>query len=290
MRDVPDYIVLDYQKSPFMPLGDSKYTKTLFVRNRALRYDFSGTLTVEVEQLDPQKILYSSSKSVALNPRGEFSYAFQFDASGEAPTRVNYLFVEAKSGLRLSGSQEIPYILTPPAPEEPRINGAKVYGQRPGNPFLCRIAATGVRPMTFEAEGLPAGLILDGDTGVITGKVSTPGEYPVKLIAKNAKGEASRELKIVIGNLLALTPPMGWNSWNCWGLAVDDAKVRAAADAFEQSGLADHGWSFINIDDGWEEPERSASGEIRTNAKFPDMKQTADYVHSKGLKLGIYSS
>jgi hypothetical protein len=83
---------------------------------------------------------------------------------------------------------------------------------------------------------------------------------------------------------------MGWNSWNCWGLSVDDAKVRAAADAFLSSGLADHGWGFINIDDGWEAPERSAKGEILTNEKFPDMKALSDYVHRQGLKIGIYSS
>jgi hypothetical protein len=83
---------------------------------------------------------------------------------------------------------------------------------------------------------------------------------------------------------------MGWNSWNCWGLSVDDQKVRAAADAFIGSGLADHGWTYINIDDGWEAPERTAKGEILTNEKFPAMVSLADYIHSQGLRLGIYSS
>jgi hypothetical protein len=144
--------------------------------------------------------------------------------------------------------------------------------------------------MTFSAEGLPQGLTLCTQKGILSGVVADPGEYKVLLRAKNAKGEASRDLKIVIGDPIQLTPPMGWNSWNCWGLAVDDEKVRAAADAFESSGLADHGWTFINIDDGWEEPQRRTNGEIVTNRKFPDMKKTADYVHSKGLKFGIYSS
>ena len=82
---------------------------------------------------------------------------------------------------------------------------------------------------------------------------------------------------------------MGWNSWNCWASAVSDAKVRAAADAMVHSGLAAHGFQYVNIDDCWE-GDRDAHGEIQTNEKFPDMKALADYVHGKGLKLGIYSS
>lgn len=88
---------------------------------------------------------------------------------------------------------------------------------------------------------------------------------------------------------LALTPPMGWNSWNVWGTAVDDAKVRAAADSLVSTGLAAVGFEYVNIDDGWE-AGRDAQGRIQCNEKFPDMKALADYVHSRGLKLGIYSS
>src|SRR6185369_4330459 len=88
---------------------------------------------------------------------------------------------------------------------------------------------------------------------------------------------------------LALTPPMGWNSWNVWGTAVDDGKVRAAADAIVATGLAGVGFQYVNIDDGWEKG-RDTQGRILCNEKFPDMKALADYVHSRGLKLGIYSS
>jgi alpha-galactosidase len=104
------------------------------------------------------------------------------------------------------------------------------------------------------------------------------------------KGRAAATLRIEAGpGKLAQTPPLGWNSWNVWGLAVDDAKVRAAADAMVSSGLAARGFAFVNIDDGWEKG-RDAKGEILTNERFPDMKALADYVHAKGLKLGIYSS
>ncbi|MEO6982514.1 MAG: glycoside hydrolase family 27 protein [Edaphobacter sp.] len=88
---------------------------------------------------------------------------------------------------------------------------------------------------------------------------------------------------------LALTPPMGWNSWNHYHRNVTDAVIRAQADAMVSSGMRDAGYTYINIDDTWE-GERKADGTIQTNEKFPDMKALADYVHSKGLKLGIYSS
>lgn len=88
---------------------------------------------------------------------------------------------------------------------------------------------------------------------------------------------------------LALTPPMGWNSWNHFAGKVTDADVRAAADAMVSSGMRDAGYVYINIDDTWE-GDRDSKGNIQSNSKFPDMKALADYVHSKGLKLGIYSS
>jgi alpha-galactosidase len=88
---------------------------------------------------------------------------------------------------------------------------------------------------------------------------------------------------------LAMRPPMGWNSWNHFHRQVDDATIRAQAEAMVSSGMRDAGYTYINIDDTWE-GKRDAEGNIQTNSKFPDMKALADFVHSKGLKLGIYSS
>ncbi len=188
-------------------------------------------------------------------------------------------------------------VLTPPAPQTPRINGTKVLGVRPGHPVLYTVAATGNRPMTFAAEGLPDGLTIDTATGRITGAVAAAGETVVTLKASNSLGSAESRLRLVVGDRIALTPPMGWNSWNCFAGAVSDEKVRAAAEAMVNSGLIDHGWTYINIDDTWEvragEPEanrRDADGRIKTNAKFPDMKALADYIHSRGLRAGLYSS
>jgi alpha-galactosidase len=88
---------------------------------------------------------------------------------------------------------------------------------------------------------------------------------------------------------MARTPPMGWNSWNHFKAQVDDPTVRGVADAIASNGMKDAGYVYINIDDTWE-GNRDANGNIQANSKFPDMKALADYVHSKGLKLGIYSS
>jgi alpha-galactosidase len=175
-------------------------------------------------------------------------------------------------------------------PAEPRINAPRITGGTPGRPFLFRIPATGEAPLTFAAKDLPPGLTLDAKTGIITGAIAREGRTDVAVTVANARGRAASTLTIVGGkDALALTPPLGWNSWNVWGRSVDDAKVRAAADAMVSSGLAAHGYQFINIDDGWE-GVRDANGVLQPNEKFPDMKGLADYVHSKGLKIGIYSS
>ena len=90
-------------------------------------------------------------------------------------------------------------------------------------------------------------------------------------------------------NGLAKTPPMGWNSWNLFAEKIDDQTVRTMADAMVSSGMRDAGYVYVNIDDTWE-GVRDAQGNLQPNHKFPDMKALADYVHSKGLKIGIYSS
>jgi alpha-galactosidase len=192
-------------------------------------------------------------------------------------------------------------ILTPRPSPKPRINGAKVFGVRPGSPFLFTIPATGERPMEFSAEGLPNGLKLDTRTGRITGSVAKRGKYIVTLRARNVLGEAVREFRIVVGDKLALTPPMGWNSWYCFFAGVTDEMMRAAADAMVSTGMINHGYTYVNIDDGWmvkpgsKDPvlggePRDAAGMINTNRNFPDMKALTDYIHSKGLKAGLYTS
>ncbi|APG06611.1 alpha-galactosidase [Luteibacter rhizovicinus DSM 16549] len=93
----------------------------------------------------------------------------------------------------------------------------------------------------------------------------------------------------VAANGLAATPPMGWNSWNHFAGRITAADVRAMADAMAANGMRDAGYVYVNIDDTWE-GKRNAAGDIETNDKFGDMKALADYVHARGMKLGLYSS
>ncbi|HEX4794299.1 MAG TPA: putative Ig domain-containing protein, partial [Humisphaera sp.] len=172
-------------------------------------------------------------------------------------------------------------ILTPPAPMTPRINGPRIYGERTGKPFFYHIPTTGQRPIAFKADGLPAGLTLDAASGTITGRSSAAGSHPVKITASNSLGTDSITLNIVIGDTIALTPPLGWNSWNRFAGRVTAEDVKGAADAMVNAGLIDHGWTYINIDDTWE-GQRDANGVLATNQKFPDMKGLADYIHGKG--------
>lgn len=181
-------------------------------------------------------------------------------------------------------------ILTPNASAKPRINGPKVFGVRPGHPFLFTIPATGDRPMEFAAKGLPRGLALDSATGQMTGTLDHEGQYVVTLQAKNKLGIAEREFRIVVGQKIALTPPLGWNSWNCWAGAVDQDKVLRAAKAMVSSGLINHGWTYINIDDTWQAPRGGEFNAIQGNSKFPDIKGLCAEIHKMGLKAGIYST
>ena len=216
----------------------------------------------------------------------------RFIAGGAQPRTVN-------------GPREQAVILTPPPPLAPRINGPRVYGCRPGNPFLYRIPATGERPMRFAADSLPAGLRLDADKGILTGSAPARGEHTLTLRAKNGDGSASRTLKIVSGDTLALTPPMGWNHWYTHYDRVTDVVMREAADVMVRTGMADAGYSYVNIDGCWQNtlasakkaidplrigPLRDAAGNIMPNKHFPDMRGLTDYIHAKGLKAGIYSS
>ncbi len=174
-------------------------------------------------------------------------------------------------------------------PETPEFHGPRIIGATPGCDFLFKVPHTGRSPVTIFADGLPIGLRMDS-TGMITGKIQAAGSYSVRLTAANSLGTAHRTLRVVAGeHQLARTPPMGWNSWNAYGIANDARRTRAAADAMVKSGLASKGFTYINIDDGWQNG-RGPDGEIRTTARFGNMKQLADYVHSHGLRFGIYSS
>lgn len=110
-------------------------------------------------------------------------------------------------------------------------------------------------------------LVFAGFTGILNAQAS------------GSTGQADR---------LAPTPPMGWSTWNHFHHDISDALVRAQADALVSSGMRDAGYVYVNIDGGWE-GERDAAGVLHPISSFPDMKALGDYIHSKGLKFGMYT-
>jgi alpha-galactosidase len=173
----------------------------------------------------------------------------------------------------------------------PKFNGASIVGNYPNTPFLFPVPTAGQRPMIWSADKLPLGLVLDGSTGIISGNIKKAGTYTFTVKATNAKGKAQQKLTIVIGVKLALTPPMGWNSWNTFASGISEQLIKDMADKLVSSGMRDLGYQYVNLDDFWQMAERGQDGRIQINKeKFPNgIKAVADYVHARGLKLGIYS-
>ena len=174
---------------------------------------------------------------------------------------------------------------------KPVIHGTRVTGASPNCPFFFAIPATGEKPLTFSASNLPVSLSIDPLTGFITGKISSPIQKIAEITVSNRHGKDKRYLTIICKPRgVALTPPMGWNSWNQWEIRINDDKIKEAADVMVSKGFASHGYQYVNVDDGWSGP-RNTEGALTPHAKkFTDMKLLGDYIHNKGLKYGIYGS
>ena len=247
-----------------------------------------GNVKVKVRDPETDKVYYENTMKVNIGKKQ--SKTFSAPLPGHDFCRVEIDYVDRESGIERSYSYTPRYILTPEEPLAPRFNGAMLFGVRPGSPIIYRIPVSGRRPIEITASGLPEGVVLDSDNCCIGGSLAERGDYRIKLRAANAEGVAETELTIRVGDQIALTPPMGWNSWNCWGLSVSQEKVISSAQAILDMGLADYGYNYVNIDDAWEADERNADGTIATNGKFPSMKALGDWLHSHGLRFGIYSS
>lgn len=185
-------------------------------------------------------------------------------------------------------ASELPPLL--PTPPGPQINGARLVGASPGKPFLHLIATTGKAPFTFSARGLPAGLSLDAKTGIISGAIGAAGTYNVTLEAKNVLGIDSKPLRIECApNKMTLTPILAWNAWSVFGEYVTARDVAKQVDWMVESGLAARGWQYVIVDDTWQS-RRDPDGTMGSNRRFGSMKSLCDYVHSKGLKIGVLSA
>jgi len=256
--------------------------------NNDFNTQIEGTLQVKIIDNFQEKIIETKTTKLAIEPFSQ--KIFSFTVPNKAGISFSSSFIDNSSKLSLTNNQSLAYILTPKASGKPQINSAGAFGVRPGSPVLFKIAASGNKPMQYFIKDLPEGLQLDSSTGIITGAIKQRGDYFFTIGATNKFGAATKKIVIKAGDKLALTPPMGWNSWNCWGINVSAEKVKSSAQALIDKGLIDYGWSYINIDDGWEAPERNVDGTIATNEKFGNMKELGDWLHGNGLKFGIYSS
>ena len=187
-------------------------------------------------------------------------------------------------------------ISTTAPPAAPRILGATVVGSTPGSPFLYTISATGQAPLTFAATGLPDGLSIAASSGTISGTTPAAGSYPINVSVSNSSGSASGTLTLTSGSTLALTPPLGWNSYDSFGASVTEKDVLAAAQAMKTT-LQPYGWNTVVIDYLWYDPEQTIDANGRwlpSKSKYPSatgsdgFKALAAQVHALGLSFGIH--
>lgn len=248
-----------------------------------------GKLDIAIDSRDTGARITTFSKKVSVKQGKPFRTSLPYMKSTSCVLDLKY--TDVKTGKTITRRLPLKYILTPKAPATPRFNGAPLFGVRPGSPVIYRFPVSGERPMKFSCANLPEGLKLTEADGVLSGKIERAGNYKFTVVAENAKGKAQQEFTLKVGDrMIALTPPMGWNSWNCWALSVSQEKVMSSAKALIDKGLADYGYCYMNIDDGWEAPDRNEDGTIAVNEKFPSMKALGDWLHERGLKFGIYSS
>ena len=172
----------------------------------------------------------------------------------------------------------------------PYFTCPSVWGVSPGKPILFRIPLLGQRPLKLTASGLPEGVELEEDTGILSGACAE-GEYPIALHAENALGSADKALLLRVREDGARrTPLLGFTSWNAFGQYITQEKILETARLMDELGLADYGYQYVNIDSGWQGEYGGKLHAIQPNEKFPDMRALADAIHARGMKLGIYST
>ncbi len=286
--DISNFIEINTDKSDFIFLTNGQITKKISIKN-TFKEPITAEISISVHNSKNANITHLNKDSEFYSSNEEKIYDLSFKNPNDDYLKMTVIFVESRTNKVVKKELVVPYILTPPPPTAPKINAVTSYGAHPNTPFQYLIPTTGQTPIVWKVEQLPNGLKCDKSSGIISGKVEKIGTYEVFVTAKNAFGTDRKKIKLVIGDKIALTPPMGWNSWNCWGLSVNDEKVRASAKAMQTSSLSKYGWSYINIDDGWMD-KHDENGIIKANKKFPNMKKLGDYVHGLGLKYGIYSS
>jgi len=176
MADIMEGV--DYNTSSDFSYGANNLMGKSIVLETKNVYNYSGTLALKVTDPETGAVIANVKTDTAHFTKGRpFSWWFTFNTANKKSYDIAYTFTDKKSGTEISKTETTPYILTPEEPKSPKINGASAFGVRPGHPVLYLIPATGLTPMTYKVQGLPAGLKLNSKTGIITGVVNKAGNY-----------------------------------------------------------------------------------------------------------------
>ena len=231
---------------------------------------------------------------------------FEFDHADWADAKF---VVDGASPQAVALPESVPIISMTPALAAPQIHPPAVLGIRPGTLFLWTVPVTGTRPLMFSASGLPRGLALNTATGTIVGTVAKTGDYPIKIAVRSRSGRDTCAVHLRVGDAIALTPPMGWNSYDAYGDRVTETQVLANARYVAET-MQPYGWDMIVVDYRWYDPnadahpdngspgetlEMDANGRLLPAPnRFPSaangasFRGLADKIHALGLRFGIH--
>lgn len=175
---------------------------------------------------------------------------------------------------------------------EPFINGPAAFGVSPGKPCLYAFPVRGERPLRFSVEGdFPSGINLDPVAGCLSGKTDVAGIFPLTIKAENRHGRAEKKFQLCVQrDKIALTPLLGWTSWNAFMEKLNQKKILENARLLAELGLAARGYSYVNIDSCWQGIRDAETCALQPNSRFPDMAGLVKEIHGLGLKAGIYST
>lgn len=176
-----------------------------------------------------------------------------------------------------------------PLAGKPVIMMPSVYGISTGKEAMFRVPVLGTRPIALRITGLPNGLTFNGDT--ISGIVTADGEFRIVVYAENELGHTQKEVLISVYPDNALrTPLMGFTTWNAFIWNMNQEMVVNVAKFLRDSGIAEYGYNYINLDSGWQKEYGGEYYAVMPGEKFPDMKKYCDDLHAMGFKCGTYSS
>lgn len=171
----------------------------------------------------------------------------------------------------------------------PKINMPACFGASPKKPILFKIPVIGCRPVKYKVLNLPEGLNMEN--GIVKGQVENEGDYVITIVVENSLGcDETRVTLEIHKDRVQLTPLMGFTSWNAFGYEVTQSQLENVASKMSSLGINEYGYSFINIDSGWQGEYGGKYDAIMPNEKFPDLKGFCDRLHDAGYKCGIYST